>query len=96
MAQIIFEVATDAFKARLWVQVGDGDPERLPVEDGVARKNLPPGEHDFLWSIAGKPGQKIAVVGKQGSETILKTGGAIKPGQLKARAAKYFTVTGEA
>lgn len=94
MARIDFEVTTDALKTRLWVQVGDNDPEPVSISNGVGHKDLPAGEHDFLWSIAGTPGQKIAVIGKQASETILKTGGEIQPGKLKARAAKYFTVKG--
>lgn len=93
MSEIVFTVTSDAIQKRLWVRIYNAnDPVPLTVKNGVAKMGLPAGEHDFFWSIAGKSGQKIAIIGKQGADTILTTGGAIKEGKVAALAAKHFTV----
>lgn len=95
MARIIFEIATRAVHADLWIRARGNEPQRLVLDDGgKARAELPEGRYDLFWTICGPPGCPIRVVARQAGDVVMEIDDAIRPGRLDAAGARRFSVRG--
>lgn len=93
MACIEFEIDTKVQRYVLLVAAADRRFIEVPVTDGRARAELPPGRHRLVWSIIGSGGAPFNVVGRHGSDSVLEVRDCRIPrGEISGAGSKRFTV----
>lgn len=93
MAFIDFEIETNAQRYVLLVAASDRRFIEVPVANGRATAELPPGRHRLVWSMIGRGGAAINVVGKDGDSPVIQVKDCrIPKGESSGAGSKRFTV----
>lgn len=93
MANIEFEIDTPAQRYVLWVAAADKRFVEVPVVDGKAKADLPPGRHRLIWSMIGRGGAPFNVVGRDGPTPVIEVKNCrIPKGEISGAGSKRFTI----